>query len=125
MSDLLWQGLTISVMGLGLTFLALGLLILTMFLLERLTRSKGQPAGPDEAVPKERSPISTLDRDTQAEEVAAAIAVALAHFRSLDICRSGLGLRLDAGHGAWWRTGRTQQQASLTLLKPHDGRNEL
>lgn len=125
MSDLLWQGLAISVMGMGLTFLALGLLILTMYLLERLTRSRARPVAPQKAAPKEKSTVSILDRDTQAEEVAAAIAVALAHFRSLDICRSGLGLRLEAGHGAWWRAGRTQQQAPLTLLKPHDGRNEV
>jgi hypothetical protein len=65
---------------------------------------------------------TTLERDTEAEEIAAAIAVALAHFHSLEICRGDLGVRLEAGRGAWWRAGRTQQ-SSLTPVKPPDGSN--
>lgn len=105
-------------MGMSLTFAALGLLILAMFLLERLTRSKTRPSAAG-GVPKE----TPLERDTEAEEIAAAIGVALAHFRSLEICRGDLGVRLEAGHGAWWRAGRTHQ-SPLREVKSPDGSNQ-
>jgi sodium pump decarboxylase gamma subunit len=105
--SLFWQGLTLSVLGMSLTFAGLGLLILAMIVLERLFRTRrlipDKPASPEKPV------ASTLARDTEDEEIAAAIAVALAHFRSLDICQSGLGTALEAGPGAWWNSGLIQQ----------------
>jgi sodium pump decarboxylase gamma subunit len=105
----LWQGLSLSVMGMGLTFAALGLLILTMILLQRIFRPRRLASGEREA--EETAVVSTLGRDTQDEEIAAAISVALAHLRSLDLGRSGLGTGLEAGHGAWWTTGHVRRHS--------------
>ncbi len=88
-------------LGLSLTFAALGLLILAMILLERISRSGTRRLIPDERDLEETSVVSTLARDTEDEEIVAAIAVALAHLRSLDMGRSGLGEALEAGPGPW------------------------
>jgi len=44
---------------------------------------------------------NSLTRDMREEETVVAIAVALAHLRSLDMSRSGLGEALEAGPGPW------------------------
>jgi Na+-transporting methylmalonyl-CoA/oxaloacetate decarboxylase gamma subunit len=103
------QGLSLSGMGLGLTFAALGLLILAMILLEYIFRTRRLV--PDEREMEETPVVSTLARDMEEEEVAAAIAVALAHLRLLDLHRSGLGTALEAGHGAWWTMGRIRRRS--------------
>ena len=105
MSNLLWQGLMISVVGMGLTFTALGLLVGVMTLLERLTRSRPAPV----LSPQPKTTGSSLARHAEDEEIAAAIAVALVHLQSLDICRSRLGAALENGPGAWWTRQRPYQ----------------
>lgn len=108
LSEAIWQGLKLSVMGISLTFAALGLLILAMWALERAFRV--QQLVPEEREPAETPVVSTLERDTEEEEIVAAISVALAHLRSLDICRSGLGSTLEAERSAWWTGGRLHRQ---------------
>ncbi len=115
MSDLLLQGLQLTAAGLGLTFGALALLILAIVVLQRLFGTR--PLLPSERRVTEKTAGSSLARDTEDEEIVAAIAVALAHFRSLDICRSGLGTALEKEPGAWWHAGR-QQQHALGPLPP-------
>ena len=106
MSDLLEQGLWISVIGLSILFIAMGLLFVLMMLLERLTRGRTQPVIQKEA---------PLNRDTTAleqakkDEIAAAIAVAVAYLRAQDRGKSSLGSTLEAGPGQWWLLGRVQQ----------------
>ncbi len=102
--DIIWQGLSLSALGMGLTFAALGLLIAAMVALERIFRTR-------QLIPEERSPehmpvANSLARDMQEEETVVAIAVALAHLRSLDLGRSGLGEALEAGPGPWGPWGR-------------------
>jgi hypothetical protein len=50
---------------------------------------------------------SSSARDTQDEEVAAAIAVAWA-LRSLEVSGSELGTALEAGRGPWWVMSQLQ-----------------
>jgi sodium pump decarboxylase gamma subunit len=114
--NLFWQGLTITILGMGLTFAALGILILAMILLDRLFRTR--PLLPDQQAVPETPVVGALARDTEDEEIAAAIAIALAHFRSLDICRSGLGTALETGPGKWWSAGLIQQSFLNALPKP-------
>lgn len=115
MSDLLWQGLLISLTGLGLTFTVLGLLILTIILLERFSRSRSKPPE-QEAVTADTPARSPAD-----EEVTAAIVAALAHLHALEGGRNALGSTLEAGPGAWWKMGRTHQQFFSPLLRQHHG----
>ncbi|MDH3676046.1 MAG: OadG family protein, partial [Anaerolineae bacterium] len=73
MSDVLVQGLWISVIGLSTLFIAMGWLFVVMMLLERLSRGLTRPVKQEEAA---------LTRDTTAleqaknDEIAAAITVA-------------------------------------------------
>lgn len=113
----IFQGLNLSITGISLTFAALGLLILAMILLERLSRKR--PLVPDEREIEETTVVSTLARDPEDEEIVAAIAVTLAHLRSLDVSRSGLGAVLESEHSPWWTMGRVQQQ---TLAPPPPSR---
>ena len=114
MSNVIVQGLILSVVGMGLTFLALGILILVMVLLDRLFRDKTETRS-GEAEPTEKAAVSSLVRDTADEEVVAAIAVALAQVRSLELCEVGLGSTLEQAPSRWWQTGRTQQSPADTL----------
>ncbi len=98
MSSVYVQGLIVSGFGLGLTFAALGLFILVILGLQRLFAAR--PAQPE---PSEPAPVSASARDSEAEEIAAAICLALSHLRALEICESGLGQTLEAGRGPWWR----------------------
>ncbi len=97
--DIIWQGLRLSALGMGLTFAALGVLIVAMVALERIFRTRRLI--PDERPPEELPVANSLARDTQEEETVVAIAAALAHLRSLDMSRSGLGEALEAGRGPW------------------------
>lgn len=118
MSTLIWQGLIISVMGMGLTFVVMGLLIFTMSLLERFSRSGVPlPVAGDTASDKKPA-VSAPARDTE-EEVATAIAVALAYLRSADGRHAHLGATLKAGRGPWWAAGRTQQHSTHISKTTH------
>jgi sodium pump decarboxylase gamma subunit len=107
MNDLLVQGLTISALGLGLTFAALGLFILVIVALRGLftprPKAAARPAERGEAGKPTTEPAARApSRDTEGQEIAAAILIALSHLRSHDICESGLGQALQAGRGPWW-----------------------
>jgi len=97
------QGLTISLLGMSLTFLSLGLLILAMIILERYFRD-GEPVTAD-------APGPSPD-----EQIAAVIATALAYWRGKS--QSGLGTTLQtAGTDPWWTMGRAQQNPADALQK--------
>ena len=101
MSDQLFQGLMLSIVGMGLTFLVLGILILVMVLLDRLFRDDKKVESA-EAIRAERAAIGTSTREPEEKEVVAAIAAALAHLRSLEICEAGLGSTLATPASRWW-----------------------
>ena len=106
------QGLTLSVIGMTITFAALGLLILTIVVLNHLFRP--HPLVSDEEELEETQTLSSSLQDTEDEEIVAAIAVVLA-LRSLDVSRSGLGTALEAGRGPWWMRSQLQQRPTDTL----------
>jgi sodium pump decarboxylase gamma subunit len=101
------QGLTLSIIGMTVTFAALGLLILSIVVLGRLFRTRPSDSDKKEDL-QERQVVSSSARDTEEEEVVAAIAVALAHVHSLDMSRSGLGVTLESGRGPWWAMSQLQ-----------------
>ena len=114
MSNVIIQGLILSVVGMGLTFLALGILILVMVLLDRFFSDKKEVAS-DEAKPTEKSTVSSLAGDPVDEEIVAAIAVAIAQVRTLELCEVGLGSTLEGAPSRWWHTGRAQQSPANAL----------
>lgn len=117
MSNLLWQGLGLSVMGMGLTFAALALIVVVIVLLQRLF-SPPQPASRGRE-PEETLMASTPAQATREEEVVAAISVALAHFRSLGIGGKGLGAALETQPSQWWVRGRLQRPQRGRAVRMH------
>lgn len=106
MPPLITQGLILSALGLGLTFAALGVFIFVILGLQRVFASRPAPAEPAPAPP---APDSLTGRDPAAEEIAAAIVIALSHLRSRELCESGLGEALTAGRGPYGRPAATAQ----------------
>jgi sodium pump decarboxylase gamma subunit len=117
-SNVIGQGLILSVVGIGLTFLALGILILVMVLLDRFFRDE-KKAGSDQIEPAEKVAIDSLSPDTVEEEVVAAIAVALAQLHCLELGQAGLGSTLEKAPSRWWQTGRAQQSPADALRINH------
>lgn len=95
MSELFVQGLEISILGLGLTFVALGLLIAMMRLVTYLFPAK-TAVRTETAVSSHVLP-TPADPDTEVT-VAIAAALALAQERR----QSQLGALLETGHRPWW-----------------------
>jgi len=115
--NLILQGLMIGLVGMAVLFAAMGLLILTMTVLEWLFRK--QTVGPDKTLPAERTTVSSLQRETRDDEIAAAIAIALVYLRSLEICEGGLGSTFEAEPSPWWSVGRAQQSPANALKINH------
>jgi sodium pump decarboxylase gamma subunit len=96
------HGLWITVVGMGLVFLALGILVLAMMALDRLFRPRTEEAmarGAAEEPPTEEDEI-------------AAIAVALASLltkKEAPVGNRQLGSDLKDGPGSWSVVGRGQQ----------------
>jgi sodium pump decarboxylase gamma subunit len=96
------QGLWITVMGMGLVFLALGILVLAMMALERLFRPRAKGA---------MARGGAEEPSTEGEEIAA-IAVALASLLRKKEARvedRQLGSALGDGPSSWSVVGRGQQ----------------
>jgi len=110
------QGIVLFVVGMALLFLSMGIIILSMIILQRLFRTR--KLVPEDREPGEREAVSRHERDTADEEIVAAIALALAHLRSLDIARSGLGSTLEAGPGSWWTVGQIRQRPGMLSSSP-------
>ncbi len=99
------QGLIVSVLGITITFFALALFIIVMVVLQKLFPPKTEV---EEVAEEVGTPAGTVEILNEAvleeEEVAAAIAVAVAFFEQRR--QSQLGATLAQGRGQWWSTHR-------------------
>ena len=96
------QGLWIAVVGMGLVFLALGILVLAMMALERLFRPRAEGA---------MARGAAEEPSTEEEEIAA-LAAALASLltrKEAPVVDLQLGSALGDGPGSWSVVGRGQQ----------------
>ena len=96
------QGLWITVVGMGLVFLALSLLVLAMIALERLFQPRAEKA----------MVTGVTEEPSMEEEEIAAIAVALASLlvkKEARVEDRQLGSALGDGPGSWSVVGRGQQ----------------
>jgi sodium pump decarboxylase gamma subunit len=104
------QGLTVGVIGMGITFAVLGVVVLLMVLLRSAAHGRqATPLQPQTEAPAEAAALPHAIE----EEVVAAIAVALAHLGVVEASQGGLGSSLEAGHGPWWRGGHQPTQPRL------------
>ena len=101
--DQILAGLTLSVLGITVTFAAMGLVVLLIVLL------KHYATAPPGATREAEVPLIQSTQAAETEEIVAAIAVALAHLRALESAQSELGSGLMNGPGTWWGMGQIQQ----------------
>jgi Na+-transporting methylmalonyl-CoA/oxaloacetate decarboxylase gamma subunit len=99
--QVLMQGLSISISGLLITFLTLGVFIFIMFGLQRLFPARHEneqlqmPIKPEPCAPVESS---------EEEEIAMAIATAIIYLRAES--QQSLGKSLESGPGPLWTSRR-------------------
>ena len=105
------QGLTISLLGLLLTFFALGVFILIMYVLQWLFPPQFEEKDPLE---EQQALIETSWAEDETI-VAAAISVALSYFRDLEQLK--MGETLAAGRGPWWVANRMNYQKKINLQR--------
>jgi Na+-transporting methylmalonyl-CoA/oxaloacetate decarboxylase gamma subunit len=100
--DLLQQGLQLSLVGIAVTFSALGLLILIIVLLQRFFNEPPASAGGARQNKAGETDVMGYDASPPDAEIAAAIAIAIEHFSGLQAESAGLGTALAHGPGPWW-----------------------
>ncbi len=105
--DQIVAGLTLSVLGMTVTFVAMGMVVLLMVLLQRYTTAP--PGATRQAEAETVLPLIPSTQAAETEEIVAAVAVALAHLRTLESAQSELGSGLMNGPGTWWAVGQIQQ----------------
>jgi sodium pump decarboxylase gamma subunit len=105
------QGLAIMLMGLGITFTALGIFIGVMLVLQKLFPAEVEGAEEPEEPAEQDKTVSAMVRDTSEDEIAAAITLALAHLYAREAYPDNLGKSLEAGSGPWWTAGQFERHA--------------
>lgn len=111
------QGLTISGLGLFITFTALGFFILIMVVLKKLFPYKEEAEETEEGS-VEVSPVAGMVEsggDAGDTGEIAAIAAAIAYLRGR--AQAQLGSNLESGRGAWWIVNRIAARQAANLLK--------
>lgn len=99
-TELLMDGLTLSALGLGITFTALGLLIGLIYLLQALFSPRPKPAA---SAPTVGPPPDVSQKEIEKLAVAMAVATCLLEDDLADAANVSLGQSLERGHGRWWR----------------------
>jgi Na+-transporting methylmalonyl-CoA/oxaloacetate decarboxylase gamma subunit len=111
------QGLEVSLLAMVITFLALGVFILVMVVLQRIFPPAAEEQdGDGEAAEAEPEVLSVTSADESEEgAVAAAIAAALNYFQAAG--RAQLGSSLREGRVAWWTSRRAEARLGQTERK--------
>jgi len=102
------QGLEVSVLGILITFTALGVFILIMIVLQRLFPSAETEAPVVTQTVKDEQPLVEVQIEETGEDAAvvAAIAAALSYLRARS--QSSLGGSLQEGRGGWWSSRKME-----------------
>jgi len=100
------QGLTVSVLGILITFTALGVFILIMIVLQRLFPYREEEEEQAEVAQIETSQPAEETGVSQEGEIIAAIAAAVAYFRLR--ANPQLGNSFQEGRSRWWFSRRLE-----------------
>ena len=115
------QGLSISIVGLLITFTALGLFVLIMIVLQKIfppkLQKEGEKNGPEQVI-KIDSQHDTFHADND-QAVIAAISAAISYVQAKE--KSNLGAILTGGHGRWWEADHQSTTRSGQLGRIEKG----
>jgi len=117
------QGLSITVAGLATTFLALGIFILVMTVLQKLF-----PGGEPKVAKAIVEPEAVITGGTPAvsdveagdSHIPVVIAAAVSYFRGM--AESSLGTSLETGKSSWWTTNRISARQGLGIRIKRSGK---
>ena len=101
------QGLSISIMGIVITFLALGIFILIMIVLQRIFPSVSEEEVTEGEFDMAEENFVRVEDHQEEGAVVAAIAAALSYFKVQEKSVS-LGDALREGHSSWWASRRAE-----------------
>jgi Na+-transporting methylmalonyl-CoA/oxaloacetate decarboxylase gamma subunit len=104
----LMQGLSISISGMLITFLSLGVFILIMLGLQRIFPPHPEEGEKDDG---KNEPEPCEPMDTSEEEIAVAVATAIQYLRSEG--KLSLGKSLENGPGPLWTSRRISSATSI------------
>ncbi|MCL4562821.1 MAG: OadG family protein [Chloroflexi bacterium] len=100
------QGLMVSLWGLASTFIAIGLLVVVIILIDKAFPEKAEEE--KEEVPElSTSILCETEPPVSEAEIAAVIAAAIYALRETEPVSADLGRALEAGHGPWWAMHQT------------------
>ena len=109
------QGLTISISGIVITFLALGLFILVMVILQKMFPAESE--APDGSDAEKKTIVESSTASDDEGEVVAAIAAAVAYFQQSFNQSGDLGISLNEGRGTWWMVKRINANPTVKIKK--------
>lgn len=121
MSENFLAGLSISISGILITFLALGIFILVMVILQKLFPGKDEAAPEEQAVtevPEQPALVKVVEEED--EDLPVIFATAISHFRSK--AQSSLGTSLMEGKSGWWASNRINAQQGLGIRIKRSGK---
>ena len=114
------QGLSITVAGLATTFLALGIFIFVMTILQRIFPGGN---GKEQVKPVEvETPVLPGEAIAESGDgnIPVVIAAAVSYFRGM--AESSLGTSLETGKSGWWTTNRISAQQGLGIRIKRSGK---
>lgn len=126
MIENLLAGLSISVSGLIITFMALGLFILVIMLLQKFfPGTNGDDDGnessePAQAIAEEKPQIQASAQSEEDEDLPVVIAAAISHFRVK--AQSSLGTSLSEGKSGWWSSNRMSAKQGTGIRITRSGK---
>lgn len=114
--DPIVQGLEITILGLTVTFTALGVFILVMMLLKRIFREKTE----ETETSTDLAVVSGNASDDITSELIAVIATAVSYVRGKNL--SSLGSTLENGKGSWWVSNRSSAKQGIGFSIKRSGK---
>jgi Na+-transporting methylmalonyl-CoA/oxaloacetate decarboxylase gamma subunit len=122
----LLAGLSISVSGIIITFMALGLFILVIVILQKLfPGTNGGDNGngssdPVLAIVEETPQVQVSTQSEEDEDLPVVIAAAISHFRAK--AQSSLGTSLNEGKSGWWSSNRMSAKQGTGIRITRSGK---
>jgi len=126
LTENLLAGLSISVSGIIITFMALGLFILVIVILQKLfPGTDGDDNGNESAEPAQASAemapqVQASEQSEEDVDLPVVIAAAIAHFRAK--AQSSLGTSLYEGKTGWWSSNRMSARQGTGIRITRSGK---
>lgn len=118
MNNDILAGLSISISGLAVTFLALGVFVLVMMILQKVFSTKSDAAAEEET--QDVPVVMESSETTEDDNLPVVIATAISFFRNQ--AQSSLGSSLENGKGGWWSSNRLNAQQGLGIRIKRSGK---